>query len=202
VLICEAYIVEEISTFISYYFERHLRTRINHVPHHDDGSEVSSSGKLSIFSHLGWPSPKNVIRERYLSKIEFRQDTIMFYLTMISWDLLLSKYMYYLNFVKNILFIYCNIINSYNIENLVSNIDNIYCSITHSWPNPKSFDYKMNNCHMVQNTCKSITNSLSLASYFISLQNSCLLFIVVLDVQGLSNGKECCYFIVFTKPRS
>jgi hypothetical protein len=28
-LICEAYIVEEISTFISYYFEPHLRTRIN-----------------------------------------------------------------------------------------------------------------------------------------------------------------------------
>ena len=25
--ICEAYIVEEISTFISYYFEPHLRTR-------------------------------------------------------------------------------------------------------------------------------------------------------------------------------
>jgi hypothetical protein len=30
--ICEAYIVEEISTFISYYFEPHLRTKINRVP--------------------------------------------------------------------------------------------------------------------------------------------------------------------------
>jgi hypothetical protein len=29
VLICEAYIVEEISAFISFYFEPHLRTRIN-----------------------------------------------------------------------------------------------------------------------------------------------------------------------------
>jgi len=72
-LIYEAYIVEEISTFISYYFEPHLRTRINHVPQHDDGGKVPSSGKLSIFSYLGWPTPKNVIRKRYLSKIEFRQ---------------------------------------------------------------------------------------------------------------------------------
>jgi len=32
-----------------------------------------------------------------------------------------------------------------------------------------------------------------------SLQNSRLLFIVVHDIQGLLNGKECCYFIVFTK---
>jgi len=39
-------------------------------------------------------------------------------------------------------------------------------------------------------------------SYCISLQNSCLLFIVVLDIQGLSNGKECYCFIVFTKPGS
>jgi hypothetical protein len=31
--ICEVYIVEEISTFISYYFEPHLRTRINRVFH-------------------------------------------------------------------------------------------------------------------------------------------------------------------------
>jgi hypothetical protein len=52
-LIYEAYIVEEISTFISYYFEPHLRTRINHVPQHDDDGKVPSSGKLSIFSYLG-----------------------------------------------------------------------------------------------------------------------------------------------------
>ena len=30
--ICEVYIVEEISKFISYCFKPHLRTRINHVP--------------------------------------------------------------------------------------------------------------------------------------------------------------------------
>jgi len=71
--ICEAYIVEEISTFMSYYFEPHLRTRINRVPRHDDGNEVPSSGNLSIFSNIGRPTPKNAIRGRYLSEIEFKQ---------------------------------------------------------------------------------------------------------------------------------
>jgi hypothetical protein len=70
--ICEAYIVEEISTFISYYFEPHLRTRINRVPQHDDGDEVLSSENLSIFSNPGRPTPKNAVMGRYLSEIEFR----------------------------------------------------------------------------------------------------------------------------------
>jgi len=72
-LICEAYIVEEISIFILYYFEPHLRTRINHVPRHDDGGGVPSTGNLSIFSNSGRPTPKNTISGRYLSEIEFRQ---------------------------------------------------------------------------------------------------------------------------------
>jgi hypothetical protein len=71
--IFEAYIVEEISTFISYYFEPHLRTRVNRVPRHDDGGEVSSSGNLSIFSNTGRPIPKNAVRGRYLSEIEIKQ---------------------------------------------------------------------------------------------------------------------------------
>ena len=71
--ICEAYIVEEISTFISYYFEPHLRMRINRVPRHDDGSEVPSGRNLAIFSNPERPTPKNAIRGRYLSKIEFKQ---------------------------------------------------------------------------------------------------------------------------------
>ena len=70
---CEAYIVEEISTFISYYFEPHLRSRINHVPQHDDGDKVPSSRNLSIFSNPGRPTPTNAARGRYLSEIEFRQ---------------------------------------------------------------------------------------------------------------------------------
>jgi hypothetical protein len=51
VSICEAYIVKEISIFISYYFEPHLRTRINCAPRHDDGGGVPSSGNLPIFSY-------------------------------------------------------------------------------------------------------------------------------------------------------
>jgi hypothetical protein len=70
--IYEAYIVEEISTFISCYFEPHLRTRINRVSQHDDGGEVPSSGNLTIFSNPRRPTPKNVVRGRYLSEIEFR----------------------------------------------------------------------------------------------------------------------------------
>ncbi|KAL9397384.1 hypothetical protein Peur_011637 [Populus x canadensis] len=71
--ICEAYIVEDNSTFISYYFELHLRTRINRVPKHDDGGEVPSNGNLEIFSNPGRPVPKNDVRGRYLFEIEFRQ---------------------------------------------------------------------------------------------------------------------------------
>jgi hypothetical protein len=33
----------EASIFISYYFKHQLRTKINCVPRHDDGGEVSSS---------------------------------------------------------------------------------------------------------------------------------------------------------------
>jgi len=50
-----------------------LRKRINCVPRHDDGGEVPSSGNLSIFSNLGRPTPKNVVKERYLFEIEFKQ---------------------------------------------------------------------------------------------------------------------------------
>jgi hypothetical protein len=69
--IYEAYIIEEISTFISYYFESHLRTRINRIPRHDDGGEVHSSENLSIFSSPGRLVPKNIARRRRLTEIEF-----------------------------------------------------------------------------------------------------------------------------------
>ena len=64
--ICEAYIVKEISTFISYYFVPHLRMGINRVPRYDDGDEVPSNGNLLIFSNLGQPTPKYVIRGNYV----------------------------------------------------------------------------------------------------------------------------------------
>jgi hypothetical protein len=69
--ICEAYTVKKISTFISYYFEPHLRTKINRILKRDDSGEVPLSKNLSIFSHLGQPVPKNVTRERYFIEIEF-----------------------------------------------------------------------------------------------------------------------------------
>jgi hypothetical protein len=71
-LICEAYIVEKISTFISYYFEPHLRTRMHRVPRHGDDGEMPLSENFSIFSHLGWSVPKNTLRRRYLTKTKFK----------------------------------------------------------------------------------------------------------------------------------
>jgi len=50
--ICEAYIVKEISTFISYYFEPHLRTKINRVPQHDDGCHMSLHNVCWWFSFI------------------------------------------------------------------------------------------------------------------------------------------------------
>jgi hypothetical protein len=50
--ICETYNVEEISIFISYYFEPYMRTRISRIPRYNDGGELSSSGNLSILYHL------------------------------------------------------------------------------------------------------------------------------------------------------
>jgi hypothetical protein len=79
--ICEAYIVEEISIFISYYFEPHFRMRINCVPRHDDDEKVSSSENLSIFSHLRRSLPKNTVSGRYLTKLNSEMHIIMCYLT-------------------------------------------------------------------------------------------------------------------------
>jgi hypothetical protein len=70
--IYEAYIVEEISIFISYYFEPHFRMRINCVPRHDDDEKVSSSENLSIFSHLRRSLPKKYSEWKIFDKIEFR----------------------------------------------------------------------------------------------------------------------------------
>jgi hypothetical protein len=112
------YIVEEISIFISYYFEPHLRTRINRVSRHDDGGEMPSSENLSIFSNLGRPAQKNTVSRRYLSKIKFRQTHNYMLFNYDELDILFSKYIYYFNFIINGLFISCNIINSYIVEYL------------------------------------------------------------------------------------
>jgi hypothetical protein len=71
---------------------------------------VPSSENLSIFFNSGWPVPKNDVRGRYFSEIEFRQghNYVLFncdeFKPFIQW-------VCYLNFVINWLFPFCNITN-------------------------------------------------------------------------------------------
>ncbi|KAJ8761275.1 hypothetical protein K2173_001331 [Erythroxylum novogranatense] len=52
--ICNAYLVEEASTFCGHYFEPHVNTRARKVPRNDDGGRTShADGTLSIFSYAG-----------------------------------------------------------------------------------------------------------------------------------------------------
>jgi len=65
-------------TLNSVWAAGHIRTSLlllqfGLVSRHDDGGEVPLSGNLSIFSNPGWPTPKNAVRGKYLSEIEFRQ---------------------------------------------------------------------------------------------------------------------------------
>ncbi|XP_021618084.2 uncharacterized protein LOC110619138 [Manihot esculenta] len=53
--IVEAYLIEEISSFCSHYFEPSISTRLNRVPRNDDGGHVEPMGRLSIFTHAGRP---------------------------------------------------------------------------------------------------------------------------------------------------
>jgi len=71
--ICEVYIVEEISIFISYCFKPHMRTRINHVPIQEDGGELSSSGNLSIFFPYWLIIVEECNFKKYLTDIEIKQ---------------------------------------------------------------------------------------------------------------------------------
>ncbi|XP_021297997.1 uncharacterized protein LOC110426972 [Herrania umbratica] len=50
--ICEAYMIKEISSFCSWYFEPTVQTRLNQVPRNDDGGNVDSLGHLSSFTLL------------------------------------------------------------------------------------------------------------------------------------------------------
>ena len=85
-LIYKTYNVEEISTFILYYFKPHLRTRINYVPRHDEDREVPSNENLSnnLDMHLGRPIPKNNVSGRYYKKLNSNMQIIIYYLTMIN----------------------------------------------------------------------------------------------------------------------
>jgi hypothetical protein len=49
--ICEAYIVHEISNFVSLYFEPCLKTRRTQLPRNDDGGSLLNDDRLSVFHH-------------------------------------------------------------------------------------------------------------------------------------------------------
>ena len=69
--ICEAYIIEEISTFCSFYFESHVQTKLNKVDRNDDGAEVDVPyGSLPIFTHPGRAVGKE--KTRYLTDAELK----------------------------------------------------------------------------------------------------------------------------------
>ena len=53
--IAKSYIIEEISTFCSHYFDANVDTNLIQVDRNDDGGTVDSDGCLSIFSHPGRP---------------------------------------------------------------------------------------------------------------------------------------------------
>lgn len=69
--IVEAYLIEEISSFCSHYFEPSISTRLNRVPRNDDGGHVEPMGRLSIFTHAGRPFG-HLDHGRMLSNEEYR----------------------------------------------------------------------------------------------------------------------------------
>nr|GEW29916.1 hypothetical protein [Tanacetum cinerariifolium] len=75
-LICEAYIMEEISNFCSHYFEPHVLTNSTRVRRNDDGGNMNErEDVLSIFKHPARPSGNS--KCRYLNDDEY--TTAIFY---------------------------------------------------------------------------------------------------------------------------
>lgn len=66
--ICEAYIIEETTTFCSHYFEENVECRRTRVPRNDDGGASLHQPPLSIFNYPGRPSGES--RTRFLSDPE------------------------------------------------------------------------------------------------------------------------------------
>ncbi|WOH00653.1 hypothetical protein DCAR_0520026 [Daucus carota subsp. sativus] len=67
---CNAYLVEEASTFCSHYFEQHVQTKHRKVPRNDSsGGGESFEGNFSIFSHPGRAS--GCANVRYLDDREY-----------------------------------------------------------------------------------------------------------------------------------
>ena len=73
--IAEAYLIEEISTFCSHYFDSSVDTNFNRVDRNDDDGAIFPDGCISIFSHPGQPFGEK--RSRILTIEEYEQ--IMLY---------------------------------------------------------------------------------------------------------------------------
>ena len=75
--ICNAYLVEEASTFCAHYFEPHVRTRHRKVPRNNGGGEYAREeheGMLSIFKNSGRTFGKET--RRYLEEEEWEAAQI------------------------------------------------------------------------------------------------------------------------------
>ncbi|KAL0430524.1 UNVERIFIED_CONTAM: hypothetical protein Sradi_0678400 [Sesamum radiatum] len=68
--IVEAYMIEEVSTFCSSYFEPHVKSRLNQIPRNDDGGTVDSCD--SLFSTHPGRSLGFRIAVRYLNDDEMK----------------------------------------------------------------------------------------------------------------------------------
>ncbi|KAJ8769380.1 hypothetical protein K2173_002584 [Erythroxylum novogranatense] len=76
--ICNAYLVEEASTFCGHYFEPHVRTRARQVPHNDDGGGTSGAdGNLSIFTYPGRTSRRAIRRMLTDEEIDAAHEYIL-----------------------------------------------------------------------------------------------------------------------------
>lgn len=68
--ICEAYLIQETSSFCSQYFEPHVQTRFNRVPRNDDGGQVGKKCKVNVFSHpcrpFGEATEKLMAEDEYI----------------------------------------------------------------------------------------------------------------------------------------
>ncbi|XP_043814764.1 uncharacterized protein LOC122724332 [Manihot esculenta] len=70
--ICNAYLVEEATSFCAHYFESYVQTRHRKVPRNVDISESTENyeGNLSIFMQSGRPIGKGTTR--YLMEDEYK----------------------------------------------------------------------------------------------------------------------------------
>lgn len=69
--IAEAYLIDEISNFSSCYFGSDVETIWNQATRNDDGGEIFSDERLSIFCHSGRVL-SNAFVKRRLTEVEHR----------------------------------------------------------------------------------------------------------------------------------